>query len=310
MAVDSPRIALTPWSEDRLAAAIREGGGTPAEAPDADGIVWTNPSDPQGLADALASSPARWVQLPFAGIETFVSAGVLDRERVWTCAKGAYGPACAEHALTLMLAGARRIHHHVRATSWDDTVFGRSEVRLKDKRVVLFGTGGIGGSLVPLLKPLGAVITGVNRSGRPLEGAQQTVTSDRLTEVVADCDFLVLSAAVTPATTRAINADVLAALPSHAWVVNVGRGMLIDTDALVEALKERSIGGAALDVTDPEPLPDGHPLWSLDNAIVTPHIANTWDMAVPDLSALVRRNVANFGAGRPLEGLVDLDAGY
>ena len=304
-------IALTPWAEDRLAAAIRDGGGTLVEPSEADGLVWTNPADPEGLkAELAAAGSVRWVQLPFAGIETFVDAGVLDPGRVWTCAKGTYGPACAEHALTLMLAASRRIHHHVRATSWDETIIGRPEVRLRNKNVVLFGTGGIGGALAALLAPFGARVTGVNRSGRPLEGAHRTVTSERLLEVAPDCDLLVLSAAVTPATTRAIDAGVLDALPAHAWIVNVGRGLLVDTDALVDALASGSIAGAALDVTDPEPLPEGHPLWSFDDVIITPHIANTWDMALPDLSALVARNVAHFAAGRTLEGIVDLEAGY
>lgn len=88
------------------------------------------------------------------------------------------------------------------------------------------------------------------------------------------------------------------------------RGGLVDTDALVNALTEGSIGGAALDVTDPEPLPEGHPLWDLDNVIITPHVANTWDMALPSLRAMVERNVARFGAGQPLEGLVDPSLGY
>jgi D-3-phosphoglycerate dehydrogenase len=99
-------------------------------------------------------------------------------------------------------------------------------------------------------------------------------------------------------------------MKSDAWIVNVARGGLIDTDALVEALDEGSIGGAALDVADPEPLPDGHPLWGCPNAIITPHIANTWDMALPELRALVRRNVGRFARGEDLEGLVDLAIGY
>ena len=87
-------------------------------------------------------------------------------------------------------------------------------------------------------------------------------------------------------------------------------GSLVDTDDLVAALQDGTIGGAALDVTDPEPLPDGHLLFDLDNAIVTPHVANTWDMALPELAALVERNVAAFGRGDPLEGLVDPALGY
>ena len=88
------------------------------------------------------------------------------------------------------------------------------------------------------------------------------------------------------------------------------RGGLVDHDALVKALSAGAIGGAALDVTEPEPLPDGHRLWALDNVVITPHVANTWRMALPELRAMVERNVGHFSAGEPLEGVVDPTAGY
>ena len=305
-----PGIAVEPFSDDGLLRAITDSGGDVVEADRARGLVWTNPVDPQGLKELLEDCPAEWVQLPFAGIESFVESGVLDGSRTWTCAKGAYGHACAEHALALMLAAARRLHHHARNRKWEPGGLGRPEFRLKDKKVVVFGTGGIGSALEGMVRPLGMRVVGVNRSGRPLPGAELTVTSERLVEVCGDADFLVLAAAVTEQTIGAIDASVIASLPSRAWIVNVARGVLVDHDALVQALQEGRIAGAALDVTEPEPLPEDHPLWRLDNMLITPHIANTWDMAVPDLSALVARNVANFARGAPLEGVVDLAAGY
>ncbi|HWL66180.1 MAG TPA: NAD(P)-dependent oxidoreductase, partial [Actinomycetota bacterium] len=95
-----------------------------------------------------------------------------------------------------------------------------------------------------------------------------------------------------------------------AWLVNVARGGLVDTDALVAALQGKQIRGAALDVTDPEPLPAGHPLWGIEDVIITPHVANTADMAIPELMAIVRRNVQRFSKGEELEGLVDVSLGY
>jgi phosphoglycerate dehydrogenase-like enzyme len=95
-----------------------------------------------------------------------------------------------------------------------------------------------------------------------------------------------------------------------AWLINVARGALVDTDALVDALQRGVIGGAALDVTTPEPLPEGHPLWELDDCIITPHIANTWVMGLPALCSLIERNVAHFVAGEPLEATVDPKLGY
>src|SRR5439155_21135749 len=98
---------------------------------------------------------------------------------------------------------------------------------------------------------------------------------------VPEADWIVLAAALTPDTERLFDSAMIARMRPGAWLVNVGRGGLVDTDALVEALREGAIGGCALDVTDPEPLPDDHPLWDLDNAVVTSHAANTWAMALP-----------------------------
>lgn len=308
--MSSPKIAIAPMESDEIRAAIVSAGGEIAGPPDADGLVWTNPADPDALKDLLSSSPARWVQLPFAGIERFVAAGAIDPARTWTCMKGIYGPPCAELALGLMLAAARNLKEHFAAKSWRPGGFGTPERRLEGATVVMLGTGGIGSSLAAMLGPMNVKIVGVNRSGSPLAGAVKTVTTDALVDVVRDADFLIVTAALTPSTHKIVGRDVLAAMPPTAWLVNVARGGLVDTEALVDALGNGSIAGAALDVTDPEPLPEGHPLWDLPNALITPHIANTWDMAIPQLVAQVGRNVELFAAGEPLEGVVDVTAGY
>lgn len=307
----APRVHVAPVMSDEIKAAIEAGGGEVTEnSGAADAVVWTVPFQAEDLKELLLESSARWVQLPFAGIESFFVAGTIDTERTWTCTKGVYGPATGEHALALMLGAARQLHTHARDRRWADAGFGRPERRLAGSTVVIVGTGGIGIFLARALGPLEALVIGVNRSGRPLQGAARTVTVDSLPEVVGEADFLVLAAASTPATHRLVDAGLLSKMKPDAWIVNVARGPLVDTDALVAALTEQRIGGAALDVTDPEPLPEGHPLWGLDNVLITPHVANTWDMAVPELLALLERNVAAFAAGRPLEGLVDASLGY
>jgi phosphoglycerate dehydrogenase-like enzyme len=305
-----PLVAIGPRAEEALVQVVTEAGGQAADAGEADAVVWTDPRDPAGLKELLAGSPARWVQLPFAWIESFFAAGAIDPERTWTCAKGIYGPATAEHALALMLAAARRIHEHAQARTWRATTFGAPERRLATMTVLLVGTGGIGTALARMLEPLGPRLVAANRSGRPLEGAESTSPIGSLPELLPQADQVVLAAALTPETEGLLDAEAFALMRSDAWIVNVARGGLVNTDDLVTALQDGTIGGAALDVTDPEPLPDGHPLWSLPNAIVTPHVANTWDMAVPELLAMVQRNVAAFAAGRELEGLVDTTAGY
>jgi len=141
-------------------------------------------------------------------------------------------------------------------------------------------------------------------------GAARTVQVERLHEVLAGSLLVVLALALTPATRGIIGADELALMDERAWLVNVARGPHVDTDALVAALRSGSIAGAALDVTDPEPLPDGHPLWDLANCIITPHTADTIEMVMPLLADRIRTNVSRFAAGTTLVGLVDPDAGY
>lgn len=305
-----PGIAVVPWADDEMLEAIATGGGKVVDAADADGLVWTDPRDPEALKEMVSSSTARWVQLPFAGIEAFVAAGAIDPTRTWTCAKGIYGHACAEQALALMLAAARRLHHHLRATAWRAPGLGSPERRLKGTTVLVVGAGGIGRALIPMIEPLGATVWAINRSGSSVPGADVTATLDRLHDLLPDADFVVIAAALTAETRGMLDRRAFEAMKEDAWLVNVARGGLVVTKDLVDALRSNAIGGAALDVTDPEPLPDGHPLWGLDNAIITPHIANTWDMALPDLRELIGRNVARFAAGERLEGLVDPSLGY
>jgi phosphoglycerate dehydrogenase-like enzyme len=287
-----------------------EGGGRLVSPAEADALVWTDPSDPEALRSVLRSSPVRWVQLPFAGIESFLDAGVVDERRTWTCTKGAYGHAAAEHALALLLAAARRIHTHARSRSWTPRRARSPERRLKDTTVLVVGTGGIGGALASMLVPLGPRLLAINQSGRPLREAERTEPVERLPDVVGEADFVVLAAPLTPATRGLFDRAMFRRMRTDGWLVNVARGPLVSTDDLVAALRSGEIGGAALDVTDPEPLPAGHPLWSIDDVLITPHVANTWAMALPELAGVVRRNVARFAAGEALEGVVDPGAGY
>jgi D-3-phosphoglycerate dehydrogenase len=309
--VTGARVALLPAALPILEDAVAAGGGAVSALDEANALVWTDPFDPGGLRQVLERSRIEWVQLPFAGIEDFVAAGVIDGDRRWTCTKGVYGHTTAEHALALMLAAARRIHVHAGAVEWEevDDPFARPERSLAGAQVVLIGTGGIGSALVEMVAPLRAVVTAVNRSGRALPGAA-TYPISELPGLLAGADFVVVAAALTEETRGLIDGRALTSMRPTAWLVNVARGGLVDTDALVRALRDGSIGGAALDVTDPEPLPPGHPLWELPNALVTPHVANTWSMAVPELAAMVRRNVRRFAAGEPLEGVVDPALGY
>ncbi len=303
----APRIALSPGAQDFAAAAVRAGGAEVVDLDDQpDALVWTTPGDYTALQSALDRAPsARWVQLPFAGIETVV--GALDRDRVWTCAKGVYSEPVAEHALALALAGLRRLRERARAGSWGE----QSGATLYDAEVTVLGGGGITGALVELLAPFRAHTTVVRRrSGSAFPGASRTVGLDDLAEVLPGARVVVLALALTPDTERVIGARELDLMDRSAWLVNVARGRHVDTAALVDSLQREQIGGAALDVTDPEPLPEDSPLWGLPNCLLTPHTANPWQTAQPRLGQRITANVRRFAAGEPLLGVVDLDAGY
>ncbi|MHB1710736.1 MAG: NAD(P)-dependent oxidoreductase [Acidimicrobiales bacterium] len=303
-----PRIAIGPRVGSFAVAAVEKGGGQVVGIEDLpDAIVWLDPSDVPGLAAALGQAPeAKWVQLPFAGVEWVAEAGVLDGKRVWTSAKGAYGEPVAEHALALALAGLRGLPERIVARSWG-TQAGTS---LYDQKVTILGGGGITGYLLEQLAPFRVEATVVRRRADPVPGAARTVTTSELHAVLPGALVVFVALALSPSTTGIIGTSELELMDERAWLVNVARGRHVDTDALVGALSSRSIAGAALDVTEPEPLPDGHALWDLPNCIVTPHTADTMEMIRPLLGERIRVNVERFGAGQELVGVVDPIAGY
>ncbi|HEY2508736.1 MAG TPA: D-isomer specific 2-hydroxyacid dehydrogenase family protein [Streptosporangiaceae bacterium] len=306
--MSAPKIAMGPKSSRRVADAIRLGGGVPVTAADeADALVWLPGGGIEGLRGVLAQGPGiRWIQLPFAGVEYYAAAGLLADGRTWTCAKGLFAEPVAEHALALALAGLRLLPERIQATEWG----AAAGTSLFDRPVTIVGGGGITAALIGLLRPFRARVTVVRRSVAPIPGAERVVGTQELQEVLPGALVVFLALALTPETTGIISAPELALLDHGAWLVNVARGAHVDTDALVDALKRGDIGGAALDVTDPEPLPTGHPLWDMPNCIITPHTANTWDMVFPSVLDRIATNVAHFAAGEPLDGLVSADAGY
>jgi phosphoglycerate dehydrogenase-like enzyme len=272
---------------------------------EATAIVWVDPDDPSGLRTVLDEHPqVDWVQLPWAGIEPYLE--VLDADRRWTCGKGVYAEPVAEHVLALTLGLLRNIGGYARERTWTGPV-GRN---LLGARVTILGGGEITRSVLRLLGPFACQVTVVRRHAEPLDGADEVVPSDRLHDVLATTDVLVLALALTAETEHVVDAAVIDALPDHAVLVNVARGRHVDTDALVAALEEGRLGGAALDVTDPEPLPDGHALWTAPNTVITPHVGNTPTMGRVLLTARVTENVARYGRGEPLLGPVDVELGY
>ncbi len=209
------RVALAPTPTRSWArAAVEAAGAAVVDDPaTAEVLLFLAPDDTEGLARALKESPdAAWVQLPWAGIEAFVAAGVLDPSRTWTCGKGVYAEPVAEHALALAMAGLRELPDRVRATSWGM----QGGVSLYDGAVTILGGGGITECLIDLLTPMRTRITVVRRDpSLSLNGATEVVGPDALFDAVAEADAVILALALTPDTQGIIDADALRAMPSH-----------------------------------------------------------------------------------------------
>ena len=304
-------IAVLPEGESQFLEAVRAGGGVVEELSDRTrGLIWLSYRDPGAFAEVMETHPKiGWVQLPYAGVDAFAEV-LAERARpglLWTSAKGAYAQPVAEHALALALALLRVLPKRVRATSWAELQEGRS---LYGLNVVIVGAGGIALELIRLLEPFGVHITIVRRSTDPVPGAERTVPSARLADVLPDADVVIVAAALTSGTRHLFGAPEFAAMKPEAYLVNVARGAHVDPDALLTALRSGTIAGAGLDVTEPEPLPEGHPLWAEPNCLITPHQADTPEMTAPLLAERIRQNVEAFlGDGR-FVGLVDPEAGY
>jgi phosphoglycerate dehydrogenase-like enzyme len=266
--------------------------------------------DQDELRSAIDEHPGvSVVQLPSAGVDSYVETMRATRRDglVFTSAKGAYSAPVAEHALALTLATLRSLPLRARATSWEDEQRG---ITLNGAKVLIIGAGGIGTELLRLLGVFDVEVTMAVRTPREVDGAARTITSDQLGEVLPDMDVVVVAAALTDGTTKIVGEAELAAMKPTAVLVNIARGPLVDTDALVSTLAAGEIGGAGLDVVDPEPLPDGHPLWDEPRALVTPHQANTNVMTEPLFQARVEDNIRALAEGGEPVGVVDVDAGY
>lgn len=314
--IEAGPIAVEPSQKDIFVEAVVGSGGTVAPLSDqTKGLMWLSEKHADQLQTILDTHRGiEWVQLPWAGVDAFSS--VLDQmasrdeadRPVFTSAKGAYSEPVAEHAVTLLQACLREIPMKARAAKWQAA---RTGLSLFGRHVVIVGAGGIAQALIDLLQPYRCQITVVRREGgTPVAGAGATVGPDQLTRVLASADALVLAAAHTSGTEHLVGRAQFEAMPEHSVLVNIARGPLVDTDALVVALREGQIASAGLDVTDPEPLPDGHPLFDLPQCVITSHSADTPEMTAPLLAARISHNTQAFLQGLPLRGVVVPERGY
>ncbi|MBM9593014.1 NAD(P)-dependent oxidoreductase [Roseitranquillus sediminis] len=280
-----------------------------AAVEEAEVLVTPDGSLTPDVLEAIGRAPKlAWIQLGSAGYDRLQASGVRPGVMV-SNASAALGPPVADHAVMLLLSLLRRLPVALRqqqAGDWSREYAGGAD-GLDRKTVTILGFGQIGQETARRLRPFGARIVGVSRTARPNALADEVAPVEALPELLPRSDALVVAVPLSPGAGPQIGADELALLPPHAVLVNVSRGGVVDGAALVDALSRGALAGAALDVTDPEPLPPGHPLWTMKNVIVTPHVAGSGGPAVQRrLERVISDNIRRYARGERPAHLVEL----
>lgn len=265
-------------------------------------------------AAMLHGSPAlEWLQTNSAGVEAYIRPGVLAGDTLLTNATGAYGLAIAEHMLGMLLELFKKLELYrdaQKSGAWQSqgavkAVYGST--------VLVLGMGDIGGEFAARCKALGAKVIGVRRSPRPCpEYADEVHLLEDLDSLLPQADVVAVTLPGTDATRGLMSRERLAKMKEGAVLLNVGRGFIVDTEALCDALERGHLSGAGVDVTDPEPLPPTHRLWNIPTAVVTPHISGFYHLRETHerIVGIFLENLRHFQAGEPLRNLVDFVTGY
>ena len=284
----------------------------------ADGVLYTGADLSRAISARLGELPRlRWFHSIPAGVTTNLTPELVAAERIAiTSSKGPMGPSMAEHAAALMMALARDLPAFARDQSecrWRPLGEDGAPrtVELDGKTLLVMGVGSVGARLARICGAgLGMRVLGMTRSRRDCPHVDRYVERAELHAALGEADVVALTMPLTAETERIIDAAALAAMKPTAYLVNVSRGGLVDEGALVEALRDGRIAGAALDAFTVEPLPSESPLWSLRNVIVTPHRSPITDRVNDHLVGFWRENIRRFAGGEPLLGAVDRRAGY
>ena len=264
-----------------------------------------------------AARHASWFHAYSAGVEACVRHPVLKEnpDLIMTNNKGVASPSLAEHAITMAMMLERRMQIYINNQAqrkWAWEAVPRGTIRdLKGRTLLVAGLGGIGTQVALRAHALGMkVIATRNSSRRGPEYVEYVGLPDELPELAARADYVVNALPLTPETTGLFDGAFFRAMKNDAYFITVGRGKSVVTDDLVAALKAGELAGAGLDVTDPEPLPAEHPLWGMENVIITPHTGGITAGAGERRMVLVRENLRRYVGGEPLLNLVDIKKGY
>ncbi len=277
------------------------------EAADADAVLGA------ATADVIRAGPRiRWMQAFSAGVERYRSPELLNSPIVLTNAKIIQGPNIADHAMAMLLSLTRGLHRIIPDRPNEEWTRGQHRpIELKGKTAVVVGVGGIGMQIAQRARGFDMRVIGVDPKDIPYTPLlEKVVPPDRIDSVLPEADVLFVAAPHTPESERMIGARQFELLKPGAYFIAVSRGKIYDTAALVKALDGKRLAGAGLDVTDPEPLPKGHPLWKFENVVITPHIAGQSDRVQERRMELLKENIRRFAAGEPLLNVVDKQKGY
>ncbi len=265
----------------------------------------------------IAAKKLRWIHSPAAAVHQLMYPELVRSNVIVTNSSNVHGPVVAEHAISVLLALAKRLPqamHYQREKKWAQTLLWNESPRPREvsgATVVVVGVGGIGSAFIHHARHFGMHVIAVRESVSKGKGeADEVVSLSDLDKVLPRADYILLCTPVTPATTGMINESRLNRMKPDAYIINVGRGPLIDEAALLHALQTKRIAGAALDVFVEEPLPAESPLWSLDNLLITPHTAAVTERLWDRHSELIVENLRRLLAGQPLLNVVDKSKGY
>jgi phosphoglycerate dehydrogenase-like enzyme len=262
--------------------------------------------NPDMIAEVLPRMPTvDWVQSSWAGVTPLMN---LDyRDYVLTGIKDVFGSQMSEYVIGYLLAHELKVLERMarqREHDWFKSYSGT----LEGKRLGIMGTGSIGQHIANTARHFGVTVTGLSRTGAEVQGFDKIMPAARLHDFLEQCDYLVAVLPQTAATDKLLDAAALARLPAHAYFINVGRGNVVDDEALIDALHNNRLAGAALDVFNEEPVPKDSPLWDTPNLSITAHVA-----AVSYTSIIVPIFVENYRRyldKQPLNYVIDFAAGY
>ncbi len=259
------------------------------------------------------SENLKWLQLNYAGVGKFADPGVLPTGTLLTNSSGAYGEAIGEYLVAMLLYLMKKFYlyrDNQKNKIWKD--MGRVKTII-GSRVLVVGLGDIGLSFARRIKAMGGQVTGIRRhAGDRPDGVDQVYSLEQLDELLPQADVVAMCLPDTPLTRGLMDRQRLLAMKQGAYFLNVGRGNAVDNVALAEVLAAGHLGGAAVDVIEPEPLPQDHPLWDAPNSLLTPHVAGGFHAGdiLEKVVAISCDNLRRYFAGEPLLNLVDREAGY